>query len=188
MKLYRVTDDYIEKLREIDERVCWNKSDQKQRPYCGTVLEIGEINYFVPMSSPKEKSGNTQWTIKILGNDETDKLGSLQYQYMIPVPPSELINLDPSEVIRNEDEKYGNLLLKQYFFIRGNEERIGNKALKVYNIRNSGNVEYFNKNCVDFKSLEKAHDLYIRGKTTVIEDHKKVTDRINYLSKIIMDR
>ena len=50
MKLYYVDEDYINELRNVDERVL-NKST---RPYLGVVLSINDLNYFVPLSSPKE--------------------------------------------------------------------------------------------------------------------------------------
>ena len=51
MKLYYVDEDYINELRNVDERVLLNKST---RPYLGVVLSINDLNYFVPLSSLKK--------------------------------------------------------------------------------------------------------------------------------------
>jgi len=63
MKLYYVDEDYINELRNVDERVLLNKST---RPYLGVVLSINDLNYFVPLSSPKEnKKLNNLVSIKL---------------------------------------------------------------------------------------------------------------------------
>jgi len=148
MDIYRVSSEYIERLREIDTGVLLNKPEGKQRPY------------FVPMSSPKEKSSSSQISIKILDEDE-ELLGTLKFNNMIPVPKSELTQLDINKIRKYEDQQYGNLLMKQYFFLKGNEERIEEKAVKVY--RNRGNcVPFFEKVCCDFKALEAEYDKLTR--------------------------
>ena len=55
MKLYAVTDVYINYLRQFDKKVYDNKEDKRRvmRKYLGIVLTINEINYYIPMSSPK---------------------------------------------------------------------------------------------------------------------------------------
>lgn len=55
MKLYAVTDEYINYLRQFDKKVYDNKEDKRRvmRKYLGIVLTINEINYYIPMSSPK---------------------------------------------------------------------------------------------------------------------------------------
>ena len=55
MKLYAITDEYIDYLRQFDSRVYDNKEDKRKvmRKYLGIVLTINEINYYIPMSSPK---------------------------------------------------------------------------------------------------------------------------------------
>ena len=160
MDIYRVSSEYIERLREIDTGVLLNKPEGKQRPYCGAITSINERTYFVPMSSPKEKSSSSQISIKILDEDE-ELLGTLKFNNMIPVPKSELTQLDINKIRKYEDPQYGNLLMKQYFFLKGNEERIEEKAVKVY--RNRGNcVPFFEKVCCDFKALEAEHDKLTR--------------------------
>ena len=56
MKLYAVTDEYIDYLRQFDSKVYDNKEDKRKvmRKYLGIVLTINEMNYYTPMSSPKK--------------------------------------------------------------------------------------------------------------------------------------
>ena len=55
MKLYEVTDRYINYLRKFDKRVYDNKENNRKvmRKYLGIVLKINGLNYYIPMSSPK---------------------------------------------------------------------------------------------------------------------------------------
>ncbi len=56
MKLYTVIDEYIDYLRQFDSKVYDNKKDKRKvmRKYLGIVLTINEMNYYIPMSSPKK--------------------------------------------------------------------------------------------------------------------------------------
>jgi len=46
---YHIRDDYIEFLRTVDDRVPVNKAEL--RPYVGIVLQVADINYYVPLTS-----------------------------------------------------------------------------------------------------------------------------------------
>ena len=56
MKLYSVNDNYINYLRKFDTKVYDNKENNRKvmRKYLGIVLKINELNYYIPMSSPKK--------------------------------------------------------------------------------------------------------------------------------------
>lgn len=85
MKLYAVTDEYIRYLRKFDNKVYDNKENNRKvmRKYLGIVLTINELNYYIPMSSPKN---------------------------MIPVPISELILYEPKN---EQDKDYKIYVIKQ---------------------------------------------------------------------------
>ena len=55
-KLYSVSDEYVEWLREQYPNVYSNKMNARThtRKYLGVVMEIGEYKYYIPMSSPKD--------------------------------------------------------------------------------------------------------------------------------------
>ena len=56
LKIYSVSDEYVEYLRKEEPNVYSNKIDSRThtRKYIGIVLKLGKYNYYVPMSSPKE--------------------------------------------------------------------------------------------------------------------------------------
>lgn len=153
MKLYKVNEEYIQRLRVIDSSVLLNKEN---RPYLGIVLKVGVYNYFVPMSSPKEnKRINNQLCIKIFEpNNLENLLGYLMFLNMIPVPLKYLTLID-MEGIKKDDPTYYSLVRNQLVFIRNEEQRIKQKAKKVYNNRTIKKVTFYTNMCVDFKLLEK---------------------------------
>lgn len=51
LKIYYLKNDYIDYLRQFDNKVAYNKNST--RPYVGIVYRINEFNYFAPLSSPK---------------------------------------------------------------------------------------------------------------------------------------
>ena len=48
MKLYAITDEYINYLRQFDSKVYDNKEDKRtvMRKYLGIVLKINDMNYY----------------------------------------------------------------------------------------------------------------------------------------------
>lgn len=173
MKLYAVTDEYIDYLRQFDYKVYDNKEDRRKvmRKYLGIVLTINEMNYYIPMSSPKKsdyKDNQIRKSIvpivRIISNEEIDNVpvlkGTLRISNMIPVPDSELILYEPK---KETNKDYKILVEKELVFIEKNEEMIKKYAKIIYNQKiNNYDVSYI-KNVVDFKLLEEKCKEY-RGK------------------------
>lgn len=127
MKLYAVTDEYINYLRQFDNKVYDNKEDKRKvmRKYLGIVLTINEMNYYIPMSSPKKsdyKENEIRKSIvpivRIVSNEEKDNIpvlkGTLRISNMIPVPDSELILYEPK---KETNKDYKILVEKELVFI-----------------------------------------------------------------------
>ncbi len=169
VRLYNISDDYIEYLLQFENKVFSNKVEtrKKRRKYLGVVLEINDLNYFVPLSSPKrsdyifikEKRKIRKSIIPIIRIIAKDKYGydelqgTLKFSNMIPVPECGLINYD---VESEPDENYKILILKELSFIFDNEDRIIKNAKIIYRqkINNYDNIGYIN-HTIDFKLLEK---------------------------------
>lgn len=164
MKLYEITDEYINYLRKFDNKVYDNKEENRKvmRKYLGIVLNINQLNYYIPMSSPKKSDYKNNVIrksvipiIRIISNEEVDNIpvlkGTLRISNMIPVPDSELILYEP----KNEKNKnYKILIEKELEFIGKNEELIRKYANILYKQKmNNYDVSYI-KNVVDFKLLE----------------------------------
>ena len=56
LKIYSVTDEYINYLRTSYPNVYSNKQDTRvhTRNYVGVVIKVENYNYYLPLSSPKE--------------------------------------------------------------------------------------------------------------------------------------
>lgn len=125
MNFYYVKDSYIDYLRTFDEKVPENKNES--RPYIGIVLEIGDIKYYAPFTSPKpkhKKMRNGKDFRKIAGG----KLGAINFNNMIPVVDSALIPIKMKEI---QDTKYRLLLQNQYEAILTDTEEIKRTATEL---------------------------------------------------------
>lgn len=56
LKLYRVTNHYLNFLREIEPKIPMNKDNGKDRPFVGIVLSVNGIKYIAPLSSKLGKA------------------------------------------------------------------------------------------------------------------------------------
>ena len=174
LKLYVISDEYVKYLNEFDKKVTSNKEENRnfERKYLGTVLNVNNINYFVPLASPK----SSDYYVDELGNKKIRKsivpimriiykerdgnftlIGTIKFNNMIPVVDSEIKQYD----INNEpDLAYKDLVYKEWDFIRTHKFEIYKNAKTIYNqkIKNYENIGYL-KNTVDFLLLEeKAHE------------------------------
>lgn len=77
-KLYSVFDEYVEWLRKYFPNVYFNKINSRThtRKYLGVVLQIGQYNYYIPMSSPKNSDYQNAGGNKIIYANKT-KIGRL---------------------------------------------------------------------------------------------------------------
>jgi len=136
MRLYSVSDKYINYLRNSYPRIYSNKEDSRvhTRKYLGAVIELSGYKYYIPLSSPKIKHDyimvegekkirkNSLIVIRITekNGDKEELKGTLQIGTMIPVPETELIEYD---VNREEDIDYRNLVWSELEYIRKHEKR-----------------------------------------------------------------
>lgn len=125
MRFYHIKDDYISYLRTYDSKVPENK--QEKRPYVGVVVEIGDIKYYAPFTSPKEKHlkmKNCKDFRKIQGGE----YGAINFNNMIPVPDAALILIDIAAIA---NQKYRRLLQNQYRAIQKDSSAIVSTAEKL---------------------------------------------------------
>ena len=166
MKLYSVSDEYIDYLRKYESKVYDNKLSKRKhdRKYLGVVLKINNYNYFVPFSSPKKSDyingvirNNSTSIIRMHNGKEL--FGTLRLSNMIPVPKEELLYYDVSH---EKDLKYKYIVLDELRFINKNSNLIKTNARSIYIQKmNNGKYNYLN-NTVDFKLLESKCDLWIK--------------------------
>ncbi len=128
MRVYNITDDYINYLHQFDEKVCFNKHES--RPYIGIVLQVGDLKYYAPFTSPKQKHVNMKNAIDFrkIGNG---KYGAILLNNMIPVIDEALIEVNINNI---QDHKYRRLLQNQYIELNNDFEIIQKNAFKIRTI------------------------------------------------------
>lgn len=136
MRFYTVSDEYISFLQKFDGKVPNNGGTQykNKKVYVGVVLEIGTHKFLAPLTSYKKEtqdripsSSPTAFKLHERGNPD-NPLGLISLNYMVPVPESELIELD----MEAQDGGYKRMLYLQYEFIKTNRDEIIARAAKLY--------------------------------------------------------
>lgn len=156
LKIYRVSDQYVQYLHQCDNRVQHNKG--QHRPYVGVVLYMGAYRYFVPMESPKPNHANIKNGYHIMKLDD-GRLGLLGFNNMLPVPDSALIAFN----IDNEpNKKYAELLRRQATYINRKKADVLNHASQTYFRTVTQKNKFLLRICCDFKKLELACDQYVK--------------------------
>lgn len=162
MDFYRINEDYNKFLQKYEKskrgvtKVPNIRYSDRNKFAFGAVLKVNGINYYVSVSS-FDKKQEANILIKVPG-DEKEIKGSLRFNYMVPVPDECLNKL----VIKNEpDEKYRQLLNKEYKFCIDNAEKIQKKANKIYDMVTNNRKQILTDNSCDFKVLEEAYQKYI---------------------------
>ena len=105
MKLYTISEEYINYLKQFSENIKYNKNES--RPYVGIILEINGHNYFAPLGSPKPKHINMKESMDFIKIDN-GQAGVINLNNMIPVSLEYVKQIDFSLY----DEKYVGLLKK----------------------------------------------------------------------------
>lgn len=160
MNFYRIKQDYILFLKKYDDKVADNKNEN--RPYIGIVLEIENIKYYAPFTSPKAKHLKMK-NAKDFRKINNGKYGAINFNNMIPVPESALIRLDFNS---EPDEKYRRLLQNQYKWINKDSDVIKRTAFNLRELlikEPSLLTEYdisVKKRCCDLKLLESVYTEY----------------------------
>ena len=128
MDFYRIDEKYCKFLQEYEKekrgltKVPNIRYTDRNKFAFGAVMQIHNINYYVSVSS-FDKKQEANILIRVPG-DKKEIKGSLRFNYMIPVPEECIEKLIIREV---EDEKYQQLLDKEYQFCKKNALQIQKK-------------------------------------------------------------
>ena len=154
LKLVIIDSKYCDYLRKFDSKVPYNYGKKITRPFVGVLFDINDIEYFVPLTSPKPKHLKMKNTIDFMKIDG-GALGAINFNNMIPVLKDnyELLDLDTME--SSSERKYKILLSKQLIWLNDNIDLVKNKSKKLYDLYNSNKLNAEIKNrCCNFKLLE----------------------------------
>lgn len=153
MKICKIKENYINYLRNFDNRVLINKNET--RPYVGILFKIGKIKYFAQLSSPKLKHKDMKTSIDFI-KIENGKYGAINLNNMIPVLDEVIIDLNIDSL---KDKKYKELLYNQLNYVNSKAKFIVKKASMLY-VKVSNFNGRLNKRCVNFKLLENEIEYY----------------------------
>jgi len=153
IQFYYIDPNYIACLKVVDRRVPDVVYPGRHRKMlCGTVLQVNECSYYVPLSSRTVRSS----TDFVIYGKKSKPIASLRFQYMIPVPESVLTKIDVV-VLMQTDAKYGDLVQEEYYFCNEPEnvreiKRMAKRAFTISSNRNHDKNRFF----CDFAALEAA--------------------------------
>ena len=149
LKIYYLDDDYIDYLRQFDNKVAYNKNST--RPYVGIVYRINELNYFAPLSSPKPKHLKMSNKAIDIFKIDNGQLGIVNINNMIPTPLECISEVLPAI----NDIKYKILIENQTTFINNHKREF---FTKLKHFLAQYDKDYLPNNvkdrCCDFKLLE----------------------------------
>ncbi len=174
LRIVSISDGYIEFLREHCPVVLDNKYETRKhtRKYVGIVLTVNSMNYYVPLSSPKDYDYLPDGTIRKsnmffsrivlnVGGGEMKLYGKLMYKNMIPVPDSAIIEYDLDNEV---DEKYKAIVENEKVWMTLRVGEILQSVNRIYrfrkDLRNSNDPRI--EKIVDFDVVEKACELYTK--------------------------
>lgn len=173
LRIVSISDGYIEFLRNHCANVLDNKYETRKftRKYVGIVLKVNNLNYYIPLSSPKDYDYLSDGTIRKsnmfysrmamnVGNGKMQLYGKLMYKNMIPVPDSAIVEYD---IDSESDEKYKAIVLNEKVWITLRIGEIVESANRIYKFRkNPLNIKDPRiEKIVDFDVAERACALYI---------------------------
>ena len=180
INFHYISDKYINYLRTVDPRVRDNKLES--RPYAALGITINDLEYYIPLSSPKFEYNDEGEPINLkkpqiyrklyhimdreTEDNQIEYLGTLLFNNMIPAPLNEVDFIDISELFKT-NPKYAVLLTKQIDAIKNDIDNIQSKAESVYkastDIKRLKRLKQLNhvqtlieKQCCDFQILEQA--------------------------------
>lgn len=161
LKIVRVDSNYCDYLREFDNKVTYNKYEKKLRPFIGVLFSINNIEYFAPLSSPKQKHKTMKNSLDFF-KIKYGELGAVNFNNMIPVQEDNYFLVDlAKETITKQETNYQKLLIKQLKWLNSYEYQLKSKAFNLYNLYNKGLLpKNIRVRCCNFKLLEEKCLMY----------------------------
>lgn len=157
LNFYLVDPRYIDHLKKAElAGHAWTKvpdvsygADRKPKFLCGVVLKINDVNYYVPVTSYKKKQSENF----LVYAENGQAVGSLRFNYMIPVP-LEAVRI--RQINDEPDVAYRKLLLQELNYCNRHAEQISNMANRTYRAVVVGKVARIAEHSCDFSLLEQA--------------------------------
>ena len=133
LNFYTVEADYVQHLQKAEQdkrgfsrvpNMVYSEK-YKQKFLCGIVLQVNDVDYYVPVTSYKQQKPDN---FLILA-DNGQVVSSLRFNYMFPVPKSHVA----VRIIEEEqDRAYRALLAQELRYCMKNQETIQKLAERTY--------------------------------------------------------
>lgn len=168
---YVADKDYIKYLKKFDSLVPnIDYGPGKIKPYIGVVLNINDMNYYVPITSEKAKHYSMHETLDlvIIKDTKTNRIfGVMNLNNMLPIPDQYIKRLDYRNIseFRNfntiaEERSFIAYMSKELSIINKRQFTIHNKATLLYNKKINFPESRLSKRCCDFQLLEEKSLIY----------------------------
>ena len=156
LKIVIVDSKYCDYLRTFDSRVPYNKEKKDFRPFVGVLFTINGVEFFAPLSSPKEKHLKMKNTIDFtkIANGE---LGAINFNNMIPVGEKnyQVIDMHRYDPKIFHDKKYYEMQKKELLWINHHKYMLVSKAIRIYNYYINDCLPInIKERCCNYKLLE----------------------------------
>lgn len=86
LNFYDIDSKYTDYLREYDDKIPHINYDSRDKFLCGIVLSINNTNYYVPVSSNKNKYLSSFMICDYGENKNKIPISSLRFSFMFPCP------------------------------------------------------------------------------------------------------
>ena len=155
IKIVKVDSNYCDYLRKFDNKVPYNYNNKKLRPFMGILFEVENVEYFAPLSSPKEKHKKLQNTIDLI-KIKDGKYGVVNINNMIPVTNNNYIAFDLKKYTTNKKEMLRiELLNNQLRWLTVNRKEIYTKSRLLYHLYKTDKLHKNIKDrCCNYPLLE----------------------------------
>lgn len=167
MDIVQIKTEFINYLRQFDNRVCFNKEWSHTRPYVGVLFKVKGFLYFAPLTSSGKGSKlfiNPKKENKTFFPIDNCKYGGVNLNNMIPVIPDVYTTVDYTirDADKKEDKSYKYIIIHQKKFLEKNEKKIKTKANILYQMKTTDKL-YPNYDAVtcDFKLSEEKALMYL---------------------------
>ncbi|MFR1725178.1 type III toxin-antitoxin system ToxN/AbiQ family toxin [Emergencia timonensis] len=164
LEFYTLDERYYYYLVQFDNRIMAIDDAKTHRPFVGVLLSINDVDYYAPLTSPKQKHQNMKNQVDFL-KINGGAYGAINLNNMIPVVRSAVrpLRFDMLPCSTVTERQYKDLLLNQYRWCQKNGESIMKRAARLYELMEKRPPESLQKRCCDFKLLEEKCKLYVEG-------------------------
>ena len=166
LKIVKVDSNYCDYLRQFDNKVPYNYNNKELKPFIGILFKVEDVEYFAPLSSPKEKHKKIRNTLDLIKIKDW-KYGVVNINNMIPVTSNNYVEFDLKKHSANKSELLRiELLTNQLRWLTVNRKKLFTKSRLLYNLYRSNKLHNNIKDrCCNYPLPEEKCTEYNNSKT-----------------------